>query len=211
MSYRTITVSGDARIFFKCGEIYFLSAMNFDIIALDDKKKIVSALRVIEAYTCVKFFTRQSEEDFITFRSKSGCSSYLGKVGGEQIVSVNKHGCLSRGTIQHEVIHALGYDHMQNHADRDTYISINFRNIKKDVAYNFEKVSAKKFSNFDTPYDYYSVMHYDGNAFAIDRSKPTITAKEEKYNKVMGQRRGVSIGDLRRINRMYKCKNVLYH
>lgn len=48
---------------------------------------------------------------------------------------------------------------MQNHADRDRYITINRRNIRKGVEYNFDKVSAKKYSNFDTPYDYYSVMH----------------------------------------------------
>lgn len=194
-----------------CGEIYFLSALNFDILALEEKKKLLSAFRVIEAYTCVRFTTKQHEEDFITIRSKAGCSSYLGKVGGEQIVSLNKHGCLSRGTIQHEIIHALGYDHMQNHSDRDKFITIDFKNIKSSLRYNFDKVSSKKFSNFDTPYDYYSVMHYDGNAFAVDRNKPTIVPKDEKFSKIIGQRRGVSINDLRRINRMYKCTSAFYH
>lgn len=109
-------------------------------------------MRVIEGYTCVRFFTRTHEEDFITIRSKGGCSSYLGKVGGEQTVSLNKNGCMRRGTIQHEIIHALGYDHMQNHADRDKYVTINFRNIKSGLSYNFDKVSSKQYSNFDTPY-----------------------------------------------------------
>lgn len=94
----------------------------------------MSALKVLEAYTCLKFVTRKTQPDYITFRSKSGCSSYLGKVGGEQIVSVNKNGCMRRGTIQHEVIHALGFDHMQNHSQfftlaietKQRFLTLNF-------------------------------------------------------------------------------------
>lgn len=56
-----------------------------------------------------------------------------------------------------------------------------------------------------------SVSTDDGTAFAIDKSKPTIIPKDSKYQDVIGQRRGISIGDVRRINRMYKCESVFYH
>jgi Astacin (Peptidase family M12A) len=33
----------------------------------------------------------------------------MGKIGGQQDLSLQKNGCFSRGTIIHEFIHALGY------------------------------------------------------------------------------------------------------
>lgn len=114
---------------------------------------------------------------------------------------------MARGTIQHEIIHALGYDHMINHKDRDKHINIDFRNILSQYQHNFKKVKGATHSDFGTPYDYYSLMHYDAYAFATDKSRPTITAKDEKFSKIMGQRRGLSYGDILRINRMYDCPN----
>jgi hypothetical protein len=49
-------------------------------------------------------------------------------------------------------------------------------------------------------YDYGSVMHYPAYAFAIDRSKPTIIAPQ---GITIGQRRGLSSGDIRTVNTIY--------
>lgn len=164
----------------------------------------------MEKYTCIRFPLRSEQEDYLRIISGGGCYSSLGKIGGRQIISLNKNGCLSRGTIQHEIIHALGYDHMQNHADRDKYITINHRNIVQSTMKNFEKTKTSQYSNFGTPYDYWSVMHYNPYAFAINRDVRTITTKDPKYADVIGQRKSVSYEDVRRINRMYECKNVQY-
>lgn len=67
----------------------------------------------IEKYTCVEFKTRRNNEpDYINIKNGAGCSSHLGKIGGKQDVTLKIKGCMSRGTIIHELIHALGYDHM---------------------------------------------------------------------------------------------------
>lgn len=95
----------------------------------------------IEKYTCVRFMKRSNEEDYLNIVSGGGCSSFMGKVGGkvsssidiltsmayltcllvkfisiiylQQDVSLKQNGCLIKGTIQHELIHALGesYQH----------------------------------------------------------------------------------------------------
>lgn len=97
---------------------------------------------------------------------------------------------------------------MQNHPDRDNFLIINFNNIPAKVQYNFHLTSQAQFTNYDTPYDYHSVMHYDSTGFAIDPRYPTIQTKDPKYQNIIGQKKGVSIADLRRINRMYNCEDV---
>lgn len=158
--------------------------------------------------TCVKFVKYTDEVDYIRVLPYAGrCSSNVGRVGGGQPVFLDSRGCMQRGTIQHEIIHALGYDHMINHKDRDKHILIDLYNIHPQYQRNFQKVRGATHSDFGTPYDYYSLMHYDAYAFAIDKSRPTITVREEKFSKIIGQRRGLSYGDILRINRMYDCPN----
>lgn len=97
------------------------------------------------------------------------------------------------GTIQHEMIHALGYDHMHSHADRDEFVDIMWSNINPATRDNFEKVNPELFGNFDTKYDLYSVMHYNSMAFSKNKKK-TIVPKDSRYLRVMGQRMGISAG-----------------
>lgn len=100
------------------------------------------------------------------------------------------------------------YDHMQNHADRDRNIYVYFNNIIPAFRRNFQKVDARSHSDFGTPYDFYSVMHYDAHAFAINKDMPTMIARKRRFRKVIGQRKGMSRSDYLRINRMYSCEEI---
>lgn len=92
--------------------------------------EIKSALKVIELSTCVKFVERPDVADYIRFVHYAGvCASNVGRIGKGQPIYLDARACMTRGTIQHEVIHALGYDHMIYHQDRDKYIVIDFDNI----------------------------------------------------------------------------------
>lgn len=159
----------------------------------------------IEKYTCIEFKTRKNKEpDYLLIKPGNGCSSHLGKIGGRQNVTLQKKGCMSRGTIIHELIHALGYDHMHSDERRDKYIKIIWENIDKKHLHNFDKIDSRKFSDFGTDYDFHSVMHYNPTAFSKN-GKRTILPKNEKYRNVIGQRVGMSKGDAERINNMYNC------
>jgi len=162
------------------------------------------AMNDLEKYTCIRFVERTDEEDFVAISSGSGCHSHMGKIGGEQELSLKKNGCFNRWIIIHELIHAIGYDHMHSHSDRNNYIDIKWKNIRPDAVSNFDRVDPKKFSNFGTKYDLYSVMHYDKTSFSKN-GEDTIVPKNRRYKNIIGQRVGLSIGDAKRINNMYKC------
>ncbi len=60
----------------------------------------------------------------------SRCSSYIGKIGGPQNVSLAVSGCVYTYIVIHELMHAAGFWHEQSRSDRDDYVDINWDNIQ---------------------------------------------------------------------------------
>ncbi|KAI5607619.1 nephrosin isoform 1 precursor, partial [Silurus asotus] len=78
------------------------------------------------------------------------CYSYIGRVGGKQVLSLQRNGCVYYNTVQHELLHALGFNHEQSRSDRDKHVKILYENIKPGEEGNFRKVAT---NNLNTPYD----------------------------------------------------------
>ena len=118
-----------------------------------------------------------SDTNYVTFRDGGGCSSSVGMRGGQQWLTLSQSGCYSKSTIQHEFIHAMGFDHVQSRPDRNQYVTIHYDNIKGGEGnLNFELLS-DSWLTFGVANDPKSFMHYHWNAFAKDYSKPTISSK----------------------------------
>lgn len=112
-----------------------------------------------------------------------------------------------QGIIIHELLHALGYIHMHNRPDRDKYVKIMWKNIAPQWFSEFDKVNPSNFNHLGTPYDYQSIMHYGATAFTKN-GKVTILTRNGEH---IGQRFGLSQGDIRRINNKYNCKVSASH
>ena len=92
-----------------------------------------------------------TKEEPFTGQITTECSSQIGKIGGEQIIRLGQK-CHRNGTkiIIHELIHAWGFYHEQNSADRDEYIWVNKNNINASCVGNF--VTAKYSNDFNEIY-----------------------------------------------------------
>ncbi|KAL7633441.1 UNVERIFIED_CONTAM: hypothetical protein RMT77_016312 [Armadillidium vulgare] len=167
----------------------------------NERAQIAKAIAQIHQETCIKFKARQGENDYIYITKGNGCSSSVGRVGGKQTVSLGA-GCVYFGIILHELMHAVGFWHEQSRADRNDYVRINWGNIRNGMEYNFQKYDWTIIQNLGVNYDTVSIMHYGENAFAIDRSRPTIVANDGSK---IGQRTHFSRRDTEKINKLYRC------
>ncbi|XP_075693143.1 astacin-like metalloendopeptidase [Rhinoderma darwinii] len=168
-----------------------------------DSAVIHSAIQEYTSLTCIRFAERKKETDYIQIRSVDGCWSYLGRNGGPQDLSLLNPGCISKGIVQHELNHVLGFVHEHTRSDRDTYVDINWAYISNAYTSNFEK-SQPESNNLALQYDYTSVMHYGKFAFTNVPGQPTIMPKPDATVPI-GQRYGLSSLDLIKINRLYQC------
>uniref|UniRef100_A0A8C6T8W5 Metalloendopeptidase n=1 Tax=Neogobius melanostomus TaxID=47308 RepID=A0A8C6T8W5_9GOBI len=135
-----------------------------------ERSIIERGLSSFTASTCVRFVQRNGQRDYISIQSDSGCYSYVGRRGYAQALSLEKQGCLYHSTVQHELLHALGFNHEQCRSDRDQYIKVLWHNIQSGWEYAFDKINTL---NQNTPYDYNSVMQYHKYAFS-GNNRPTM-------------------------------------
>ncbi|XP_065649630.1 hatching enzyme 1.2 isoform X3 [Hydra vulgaris] len=176
-----------------------------DTITEEDVSVIKDALYEFMEKTCIKFVERTTEPSYISFIRDVGCYSLIGKQGGKQDISLGQ-GCGYKGIALHEIMHTLGFFHEQSRRDRDSYIKINYDNIKKDMKYNFDMYRDGDASTLEEPYDKQSIMHYDNYAFSINGSKTVESLSDSK--EVLGQRTSLSETDIKQLNKYYNCNST---
>ncbi|XP_076590193.1 low choriolytic enzyme-like isoform X1 [Chaetodon auriga] len=169
-----------------------------------ERNTIIQGLRSFAASTCIRFTPLNGQIDFVDIQSRSGCYSFVGRRGRGQTVSLSRQGCVFQQVIQHELLHALGFNHEQTRSDRDQHVRILFENIIPGMQGNFRKIRTR---NLGTPYDYNSVMHYGRYAFSRNR-QPTIVPIPNS-NVAIGRASQMSPTDILRVNRLYRCNSTV--
>ena len=175
-----------------------------------------------EQQTPINFVPRTSQSNYIEFvrgSSAGACSSAVGRVGGRQELKLNTDGDCSRGSLIHEIGHAVGLYHEQSREDRDSHVKILTANIitQPDRRPNFEKrVSG---ATDIGAYDFTSIMHYGCTAFGKEVNGVTqttiqpidppigVSCTAASMNRI-GQRIGLSQGDIYAVLSIY---NIVKH
>lgn len=165
------------------------------------REQIYQAMIEIMSQSQVRFKeidTVKSGQDFVSFE-KSGssvCSSYVGRKGGKQNIILAPR--CKKGSMMHEILHALGFWHEQSRADRDNYIKVMWQNITEEKKYNFSKHIKNGIDVND--YDYGSIMHYGAKAFSKNGEATIVPLVADK---VIGQRTKLSQLDVKALNTIY--------
>ncbi|XP_055351438.1 zinc metalloproteinase nas-14-like [Paramacrobiotus metropolitanus] len=185
----------------------------YEISANFDKSEHIllqSAMVNLSAETgndCVTFVPRTDDDQhFVRFIKTDptfgNCQSKVGRQFAsrqrDQPIVLTSDCVQEIGTIQHEIMHALGFFHEMSRFDRDEYVTIIRKNIIPDERDQFEKYRGDM-QGLD--YDYESIMHYPFNAFSVNKATPTILPK--KLGAPIGQRKRLSRLDVERIRRGY--------
>ncbi|GAV06276.1 hypothetical protein RvY_16293 [Ramazzottius varieornatus] len=199
----------NARYLWRYRRVYYTIAANF---SAEDRALIRESLREYDRKTCLQLIELPQvmtsrppwmEDYIVVYSEDDGCYSSVGRRGGAQRLNLQSPGCMRRGTIIHEFMHAIGFYHEQSRTDRDDYVEINWANIPDDKRHNFDTYPWSRITVLGEPYDYESVMHYSSTAFTNVSGVQTIIPKQPGV--IMGQRVDFSLSDIKKINRRYAC------
>lgn len=170
--------------------------------SLPRPERVLEAMQHWHDHTPIRFVERVAAQaslypDYITFRPGIGCSSSVGRQRGEQFITLGTD--CEVGNVIHEIGHAVGLWHEQSRIDRDQYVAIVIDKVKPKARLNFEQHIT---DGTDVgAYDYDSIMHYPRSAFPIVPGEETVTPK--KAGAEIGQRRGLSAGDIATVQKIY--------
>ncbi|PNF32679.1 hypothetical protein B7P43_G13113 [Cryptotermes secundus] len=178
-----------------------------DVFTDKQKAHILHAIDEYHSKTPIRLreYNPENDTDYVKITGEnSGCWSYVGHQGKEQQLNLQPNepgvGCFRLGTIEHELLHALGFFHQQSATERDDYVTIHWENIQEGTENNFNKYNASTITSFGVEYDYNSVMHYGAYAFSKNGE---ITIESKDKDAEIGQREGFSEKDLEKLKLMY--------
>merc|ERR1712062_268266 len=161
----------------------------------------------------IRPYSSNSDVDYVDIFKGRGCWSYVGRIGGNQSLSLG-NGCIYTRTITHELLRALGLFHEHQRMDRDYCVEIHRENVyldDHDFQINFAECTGCE--DYGIPYNIESVMHYKPTSFAKSnwlQSYRSITALDSTKQSRMGTSTELGMYDELLLRKMYNCISAQY-
>ena len=180
-------------------------------------RAIRAGMREISAATCVHFVpvtrimkrrkSKKAPPHVQIFQGRDGeCWSVFG-THDVHPVSLSR-GCWDKGTILHELMHVLGFDHSHTRPDRDSFLTVHWDNIDPKDWSEFEirgnSIESRLIGKI--PFDYESILMYGEWNGSRDDENPALTRKDGKRLVDLEEKTRLSPHDLRLVNKVYKCR-----
>ncbi|XP_039256616.2 uncharacterized protein LOC120333286 isoform X2 [Styela clava] len=163
---------------------------------------------VVEDYgkkSCIDLIHWTDENDYLNVVETVNCASAVGRGFGSQMLELGV-GCGIRATIQHELMHAFGFDHEQSRPDRDLHVTIHPENIEPYYLHNFDKLEERKVLDLGTEYEKRSGLHYGSDDFGINGATSMTFKPGEEVIITRTEERLLTEEDFRELNILYRCK-----
>ena len=170
--------------------------------SLPNKQRVTDAINHIEANTNIDFVTRTTQPDYIeiVYSANGTYSTDIGKGGGRQEIGLANWATM--GNTVHEFLHALGVFHEHTRQDRNNHIIVNWQHIgnSPNTRYQYQ-IYTNHHSGFDHGnFDFNSIMLYSS---MWNSSTSGWTMTDLNGNPFVGQRNGLSAGDIALLNHLY--------
>lgn len=162
---------------------------------------VTAAMSSISAVSSISF-VNSTNDNYIRFVPGLANASAVGMQGGEQAIYINS--ITHQGTIIHELMHALGFIHEMCRPDRDSYITMNWDNIRDEIEAHYGTVFSYP-TTIVGPFDFNSVMMYNSiipdATIVYDTGEPMFTKLDG--SEVYAIRDTLSAGDINGLKAIY--------
>jgi len=172
--------------------------VSIDPARIDVFESACRALLDTTALRCAPRELAPDAPDYVYVVAGGHDFSYVGRQGGCQLLSILSWN--NPIVVAHEIKHALGWAHEQQHPDRERFIEVDFDAVPQRHQAEFR---VRDLGN-EGPYDFDSIMHFRPSDFA----RPGAVAFRPREGEVTrasvaGQRDHLSATDLKEIRAVY--------